>query len=115
MTGYELVKKAIEFDKPERLPFFQHEYPNAPDDVCDSWELDRQKTGWFFDNPVPDDWGCIWEITEVKNMGQVVKGPLDDWSNLDSYKPPDPTDPFYFKKGDIQPKIELFLMLVQRQ
>ena len=98
MTGCELVTKAIEFDRPERLPFFQNIYPGAPSDVCDSWELDRQKAGWFFDNPEPDDWGCLWEITEVKNMGQVVKGPLEDWAALDSYLPPDPTDPFYFKK-----------------
>ena len=98
MTGYELVKKAIEFDRPERIPFFQHVYPKAPDDVCDSWELDRQKAGWFFDKPEPDDWGCIWGVTEVKNMGQVVKGPLEDWSQLDSYIPPDPADSFYFKK-----------------
>ncbi len=97
MNGYELVKKAIEFDKPERLPFFQHSYPKAPDDVCDCWELDRQKAGWFFDTPLHDDWGCIWATTEVKNMGQVIKGPLEDWPKLDSYIPPDPTDPFYFK------------------
>ena len=100
MTGYELVKKAIEFDRPERLPFFQNEYPGAPSDVCDSWEMDRQKSGWFFDNPTLDDWGCFWKITDKKNMGQVVKGPLDDWANLDSYMPPDPTDPFYFKRVD---------------
>lgn len=99
MTGYELVKKAIEFDGPERIPFFQHVYPPAPDDVCDSWELDRQKAGWFFDNALPDDWGCIWGTTEVKNMGQVISGPLEDWSALDSYRPPDPRDPFYFKQA----------------
>jgi uroporphyrinogen decarboxylase len=98
MTGYELVRKAIEFDSPERLPFFQHVYPPAPDDVCDSWELDRQKAGWFFDTPLPDDWGCVWATTEVKNMGQVVKGPLEDWSKLDSYLPPNPKDPFYFAR-----------------
>ena len=97
MTGYELVKRAIEFKKPERLPFFQKLYDKAPCDVCDSWELDRQKSGWFFDNPSPDDWGCIWKASEVKNMGQVVHGPLEDWSALDSYIPPDPTDGFYFK------------------
>jgi uroporphyrinogen decarboxylase len=98
MTGYELVKRAIEFDCPERLPFFQHVCPQAPDDVCDSWELDRQKAGWFFDTPLPDDWGCIWAATEMKNMGQVVKGPLEDWIALDSYIPPDPRDPSYFKR-----------------
>lgn len=98
MTGYELVRRAIEFDRPERLPFFQHVYPPAPDDVCDCWELDRQKAGWFFDTPLPDDWGCIWGVTEVKNMGQVVRGPLEDWAALDSYIPPDPRDPFYFQR-----------------
>ena len=100
MTGYELVTKAIEFDRPERIPFFQHVYPKAPEDVCDSWEMDRQKKGWFFDTPGVDDWGCVWEVTEVKNMGQVKAGPLDDWSRLDSYSPPDPTDPFYFERVD---------------
>ena len=98
MTGRELMTKAIEFGGPERLPFFQNDYPEAPSDVCDSWELDRQKSGWFFDNPEPDDWGCVWGVTEVRNMGQVMSGPLDDWSGLDSFVPPDPTDPFYFKK-----------------
>jgi len=98
MTGCELVKKAIEFESPERLPFFQHVYPEAPDDVCDSWEIDRQKAGWFFDAPLPDDWGCIWEITDVKNMGQVVHGPLEDLSGLATYKPPNPKDPFYFER-----------------
>jgi hypothetical protein len=98
VTGHELVRRAIEFDRPERLPFFQHVYPPAPDDVCDCWELDRQKAGWFFDTPLPDDWGCIWGTTEVKNMGQVVRGPLEDWSALDSYLPPDPKDPFYFAR-----------------
>ncbi|MFC1508856.1 uroporphyrinogen decarboxylase family protein [Candidatus Omnitrophota bacterium] len=100
MTGYELMRKAIEFDRPERLPFFQHVYPKAPEDVCDSWEMDRQKAGWFFDTPGMDDWGCLWEITEVKNMGQVTQGPLEDWANLDSYRPPDPVDPFYFERVD---------------
>lgn len=98
MTGRELMIRAIEFDSPERLPFFQHVYEKAPDDVCDSWEMDRQKAGWFFDNADPDDWGCIWGTTDLKNMGQVVKGPLEEWSKLDSYIPPDPTDPFYFKQ-----------------
>ena len=31
-------------------------------------------------------------------MGQVVHHPLQDWSKLDSYRPPDPRDPFYFAR-----------------
>lgn len=97
MTGHELVRRAIEFERPERVPFFQSAYARAPSDVCDSWELDRQKAGWFFDTPGDDDWGCRWARTEVANMGQVVHGPLEDWAALDSYRPPDPTDPFYYR------------------
>ena len=31
-------------------------------------------------------------------MGQVVHHPLQDWAKLDSYRPPDPRDPFYFAR-----------------
>ena len=98
MNSRELVRRAIEFEKPERLPFWQHVFDDIPDDVCDCWEMDRGRNGWFFDNPVTDDWGCGWEKTEQKNMGQVVHHPLADWAALDTYVPPDPKDPFYFDR-----------------
>ena len=60
--------------------------------------MDRQQSGWFFDNPVRDDWGCQWERTKLKNMGQVVGHPLEDWSGLSTFKPPDPRNPFYFER-----------------
>ena len=68
----EIVRRAIEFADPPRLPFFQHEVADVPDDVCDCWEMDRQIAGWFFDNAASDDWGCGWAVTEKKNMGQVI-------------------------------------------
>ena len=107
MESREIVRRAIEFDAPPRLPFFlggswsdklsavTEDFPN---DVCDCWEMDRQESGWFFDNPVRDDWGSQWEGTEVKNMGQVVGHPLEDWSRLSTFKPPNPRNPFYFKR-----------------
>ena len=98
MQPREIVKRAIEFRTPPRLPFWQHEVPEAPDDVCDIWEMDRAEAGWFFDHCAPDDWGCIWARTEVKNMGQVVGHPLADWSAFDHYRPPDPRNPFYFER-----------------
>ncbi|MCC7261502.1 MAG: hypothetical protein IT369_03165, partial [Candidatus Latescibacteria bacterium] len=48
--------------------------------------------------PADDDWGCIWKKTELKNMGQVVGHPLEDWHALPSYRPPDPRNPFYFAR-----------------
>ncbi len=98
MKSREIVRRAIEFQKPPRLPFFQHEVGDVPDDVCDCWEMDRAKRGWFFDNAAEDDWGCGWAITEKKNMGQVVHHPLEDWGKLSTYRPPDPRDPFYFER-----------------
>lgn len=37
-----------------------------------------------------DAWGCTW-CTAINGLeGQVVRSPLADWSNLETYKPPDP-------------------------
>ena len=110
MESKEIVRRAIEFDTPPRLPFFlggawgaklSEVIKDFPNDVLDCWEMDRQENGWFFDNAnALDDWGCQWAKTEeAKNMGQVVHGALEDgWEKLDSYRPPDPRNPFYFKK-----------------
>jgi len=107
MERREIVRRAIEFDSPPRLPFFIGSFwtdrlsamiRDFPNDVCDCWEMDRQEAGWFFDNAAPDDWGCSWTRTEVKNMGQVVSHPLENWDSLATYKPPDPKNPFYFER-----------------
>jgi len=98
MDSREIVRRAVELENPPRLPFWQHEVAWAPDDVCDIWEMDRARAGWFFDNAAPDDWRCRWARTEVKNMGQVVGHPLAEWSALESYRPPDPRDPFYYER-----------------
>ena len=109
MERKEIVRRAIEFDMPPRLPFFLgsawtkkllKQFEDFPNDFCDSWEMDRQEAGWFFDNAAPDDWGCQWKTTTSKNMGQVVSHPLENWNKLDSYTPPDPKNPFYFKRID---------------
>ena len=100
MQRREIVTRAIEFGKPPRLPFWQDIVADAPNDFCDCWEMDRAKRGWFFDRAEEDDWGCRWAVTDVKNMGQVVHCPLEDWANLDTYRPPDPRDPFYFERID---------------
>lgn len=101
MESREIVRRAIEFERPERLPFWQHQMKDIPDDVCDTWEMDRAKAGWFFDRPGMDDWGCIWRTTEQKNMGQVAHHPLEDWGRLATYRPPHPGDNFYFERLEV--------------
>lgn len=101
MERSEIVRRAIEFDTPPRLPFWQHwnhKMPEFPDDVCNIWEMDRAEAGWFFDTPGPDDWGCAWSTTDKKNIGQVTVCPLAEWSALDGYRPPDPRNPFYYDR-----------------
>ena len=74
MESMEIVRRAITFDNPPRLPFWQHwnhKMPEFPDDVHNIWEMDRSEAGWFFDNPGMDDWGCGWSTTDLKNIGQV--------------------------------------------
>lgn len=99
MNSKELVRRAIEFKTPERLPFWQHFSGRFCDDVNDCMEMDRQRAGWFFDNPDSmDDWGCRWAAGGTKNMGQVVEHPLTELSALASYRPPNPVDSFYFAR-----------------
>jgi len=101
MNSREIVRRAIQFECPPRLPFWQHwchEVPGVPDDVCNIWEMDRAERGWFFDNPGMDDWGCGWSTTDQQNIGQVTTHPLADWSALDRYRPPDPRNPFYYER-----------------
>jgi uroporphyrinogen decarboxylase len=100
MNRREIVRRAIEFGSPPRLPFWQNVLADCPNDVCDCWEMDRARRGWFFDTAAEDDWGCCWAATTQRNMGQVVYHPLEDWRQLDSYRPPDPRDPFYFERID---------------
>jgi len=98
MQSREIVKRAIEFRKPPRLPFCQHDLDDLPDDVCECWELDRQKSGWFFGEAPTDDWGCGWKVLGKGDYGQVVEHPIEDWGKLDAYRPPNPRDPFYFER-----------------
>jgi len=37
-----------------------------------------------------DEWGCLWQNLEDGLIGQVIGHPLDDWSKLRKYRPPDP-------------------------
>ena len=97
----EIVRRAIAFDKPPRLSFWQHwnhKMPEFPDDVHNIWEMDRSEAGWFFDNPGMDDWGCGWSTTDLKNIGQVSEFPLADWTSLESYQSPNPRNAFYYER-----------------
>jgi uroporphyrinogen decarboxylase len=61
------------------------------------------------DEPYTDPWGCVWETTDNGITGTVKQHPLENWSKLDEYAPPDPdkTDgTFPIKWQNVQMQVE---------
>lgn len=87
MTGKERVKKAIEFDCPDRIPTFAV----GDTDVVRLSYVDP--TGWVPRNRTrgdfEDEWGCVW-YTGDETMGSVKQVVITDISKADEYVLPDP-------------------------
>lgn len=94
MSSYEIVRRAIDFDYPERVPliFGDFGYDDtkffAPNQIV-PWE--NQQTPENF-----DEWGCLWVRTEMDNMGYCKGHPLAEWSSLNHYRWPNPDDPGFY-------------------
>ncbi len=93
MTSYEIVRRAIEFETPERLPI-----RFAALGVDDTYGVPlRNAAGWEPSRPDEDEWGCIWHKpdpeTGIANMGQPRGHPLDSLDHMDEINWPDPHDP----------------------
>ncbi len=93
MNSYEIVKRAIEFNTPERLPC---DFPSLgfSDVHVVSWN--EIGTGDNTKKETYDEWGCLWIRTDVANMGQVKGHPLDDWNLLETFKWPDPDNTEFY-------------------
>jgi uroporphyrinogen decarboxylase len=93
MTSYEVVKGAIEFTRPDRLPC---EFNSMG--IQDTTEVSFNQIGTG-DNSIRetlDEWGCLWVRTEQSNMGQIKGHPLLDWKQLDHFRWPDADDPAFY-------------------
>ncbi|MFP4027048.1 MAG: uroporphyrinogen decarboxylase family protein [Candidatus Brocadiia bacterium] len=99
MTPYEIVRRAIEFDKPKRIPIRLGTI--GFDDCC--WVGWKPPENWEARAENVDEWGCRWERpTTVQNMGQVKGHPLEDWRELENYLAPDPHIPSRFRDTEEQ-------------
>ena len=67
--------------------------------ACDQPWLQEPPLGYRQDERFTDNWGCVWHNTSNGLDGQIIEHPLDDWSKLDSYTPPDPLK--YTERGTI--------------
>lgn len=97
MTSYEVVRRAIEFQRPERIPI-----------MFDSLGMDDTRwvgvdvgKGWTPIALGADEWGCVWttppEGSGITNMGQVTGHPLRSLDDLDSVSWPDPADAYRYE------------------
>lgn len=106
----ERVKRAVCFEKPDRVPIRHTSLPAALYEhgrkLTDLW---KEIPGDFGENPeieIPhpdpkdigpdgnyhkiekDDWGVEWEYAQFGIHGHPCQRPLDDWKYLDSFKAP---------------------------
>lgn len=109
MTSRELVRKTLEFSKPERiprqlwfLPWAEENYPQElhalrqkfPDDIVTAPRMigrqdlrdppERYQKGIYV-----DEWGCIFENAQRGTIGIVRKPLIENWQDLEKLKTPD--------------------------
>jgi hypothetical protein len=101
-SSYEIVRRSIEFDSPERIPVRSHSHRDGGEqlllfsDTFDIHDLDTDTAGWGLGLEGKDEWGCVWAHSKdrsITNIGYISSHPLHEWSDLESYNFPDPDDP----------------------
>lgn len=103
MTSKELVKQAIHFKGPERVPIRFAQNPDESDIVCLGYKMPK---GWAPSRENEDEWGCVWDNLIGTGLGQVKQHPIDTWEKFDNYRIPNPHDPTRFE--DIPAVIEKY-------
>ena len=82
-TRKEVVRDAIHFRNPGRIPMFYFSGDLSKSDivqvVCEDWAMGE--------NHDEVEWGFTWDITEgdAAPMGVPHFHPIDDWEKLDAY------------------------------
>lgn len=89
MTPREVVRRAIEFRRPDRLPI--QGFGERSDVIGIGYEQIKPPRAGDEENV--DQWLCRWGHTDVKNMGQVKGHPLDDLAGMKDFPWPDGNDP----------------------
>jgi len=88
MTGRELVRRAIRFEKPDRLPrAFPEPYGS------DFWPTGMDPSVDARPGKGIDEWGVVWDNIGESSLGQVKDFPLKDYDELDKLHIPDINDP----------------------
>jgi uroporphyrinogen-III decarboxylase len=94
-TPREIVKAALRFEGPERLPVRMACFG------CDDtrWIPWRTRDEWT-DGRKHDEWGCHWEQTELANMGQPKGHPLSGVEEHDKLVAPDYSEDWRYEGAE---------------
>lgn len=103
MTGYEIIKGNVHFNKPERIGLrFDRIGGKEKSDVYRIFVLppvDKRKPGTYSVkkkvrpvNGEYDEWGCLWQSDDAtgSDMGQVTNIPIEEWEDMENFVFPDP-------------------------
>jgi hypothetical protein len=88
MLPREIVRRAITFQRPPRLPV---DFGSLGVTDCEGIYV-KEAPGFEPAVEGQDEWGCVWAKTDTKNMGQVKGHPLEDIRKLDTHPFPDYDD-----------------------
>jgi len=97
MTSRELVRRAIRFQRPERLPFTgsMGETDFSGDTVAIFPDIPCK---WWLGGGGEDEWGCQWEVEPgTKDMGQVKNIRIPDLNDLSALQMPNAADPARYR------------------
>lgn len=104
LSSYERVWRAVEFQKPDRLPMsvpalgIDDTHPVRDDALIRQIRI--REGNW---EKFVDEWGCTWTRSDsTDDMGTVVGHPLASWSAMDTFSFPDPYDPRRWETMDAQ-------------
>jgi len=93
MTSREIVRRAVRFERPERLPLELPEpYGNDFASVGLTPSPDARPSKGV------DEWGAVWENIGVSTLGEVKDPPLKDWRDFDRLHVPDIREPRRFSQ-----------------
>jgi len=100
MTSREIIRRVLAFGSPERIGFafsghkgearlndFHGGGPAAdPNCVEEKWTEGRYQCS-------RDEWGNVWAKVDERHSGEVIRGVIQSWDDLDNYTPPTLDDP----------------------
>jgi uroporphyrinogen-III decarboxylase len=88
MTGYEIIKRAVEFQHPPRIGV-RFDEMGINDTYIVTYGFGKD---FHPENPEQDEWGYVRRKTDLRNMGQVTEHPIRTGKDLERHTFPDADD-----------------------